>query len=106
MVSVDALSGTVDAFSSTMEVLRGKQDLIILDLMMPAGGGFALLEGIRKYPQKKDVPVIILTGQTVDDDIVEKANRYHVAAIFTKPYQPEPFVQKIQEILGQDNRFE
>ena len=102
-VSLDALSGTVDAFSSTMEVLRGNHDLIILDLMMPAGGGFTLLEAIRKYPQKKDLPVIILTGQTIGKEIIEKASRYHVAAIFTKPYQPEPFVKKIQEILGLSN---
>lgn len=98
-VSKDALSGTVDAFSSTMEVLRGNHDLIVLDLMMPAGGGFSLLERIRQFPQKKDVPVIILTGKTLDDQIRQKANELGVAAIFNKPYEPKKFIETIKNCL-------
>jgi len=98
-ISMDAYSGSVDAFSSTKDVLRGNHDLIILDLMMPAGGGFSLLERIRKYPQKEKTPVIILTGKIIDEEIIRSANKYNVSAIFTKPYDAEKFVNKIKSIL-------
>ena len=102
-VSMDIYSHSVDAASSTREVLRGDHDLIILDLMMPAGGGFELLKTIRNYVTKKNIPVIILTGKILDQEIIEKANKYKVSAIFNKPYEPIKFVKKIQEILDSQN---
>lgn len=98
-ISKDSLSGSVDAFSSTMEVLKGNHDLIVLDLMMPAGGGFSLLERIRQFPQKKDVPVVILTGKSVDDEMKKKAADLGVTAIFNKPYEPKQFVETIRSCM-------
>lgn len=98
-ISMDSYSGSVDAVSSTQEVLRGNHDLIVLDLMMPAGGGFHLLETIRNHSTKANMPVVILTGKIVDDEVIQKANRLNVSAIFTKPYDPDKFVKKIQDIL-------
>ena len=98
-ISMDAYSGSVDAASSTKEILRENHDLIILDLMMPAGGGFMLLETIRKHPTKANIPVVILTGRVIDQDVLEKANQYKVSAIFTKPYDPNKFINKIKKIL-------
>lgn len=99
-ISMDTYSRSVDAASSTREILRGDHDLIILDLLMPAGGGFQLLKTIRNYVTKKNTPVIILTGKIVDQEIIENANKYKVSAIFTKPYDPEKFIKKIQEIFN------
>ena len=98
-ISMDTYSKSVDAASSAREILRGDHDLIILDLMMPAGGGFQLLQTMRNYVTKKNTPVIILTGKIVDQEIIEKANKYKVSAIFTKPYEPEKFIKKIRETL-------
>ena len=36
-----------DAYTGTQQIIKNDYDLIILDLMMPAGGGFSLLERIR-----------------------------------------------------------
>ncbi len=105
-ISMDTYSQSVDAASSTREVLRGDHDLIILDLMMPAGGGFELLKTIRNYVTKRNTPVIILTGKIVDQEIIEKASKYKVSAIFNKPYEPRKFIKKIQEILDPQNNRE
>ena len=66
---------------------------------MPAGGGFSLLERIRKIPTKADIPVVILTGKTVDDGVKQLAGEYDVSEIFTKPYDSEVFVDKIKTLL-------
>jgi CheY-like chemotaxis protein len=41
---------------------KEKPDGIILDLFMPDMNGFELLANLRKQPNMKDIPIIILTG--------------------------------------------
>ena len=66
---------------------------------MPVGGGFPLLKRIRELSGKKHVPVIILTGKVIDDEVIRKAEEFHVDAIFTKPYDKDKFMAKIKSIL-------
>ncbi|MCJ7812340.1 response regulator [bacterium] len=88
-----------DTYDGTQKVLKEHPDLLILDLMMPAGGGFTLLERIKQHPITITMPVIILTGKTIDDEVRQKADKYGVAAIFLKPYKSERFVEKIKSLL-------
>ena len=88
-----------DAYSGTQAIIKSTPDLIILDLMMPAGGGFSILERIRSIPAKATIPVVIVTGKTIDDAVKEKAKAYGVSAIFSKPYDSVQFVQKIKALL-------
>jgi len=88
-----------DAYSGTQAIIKSTPDLIILDLMMPAGGGFSILERIRSIPAKATIPVVILTGKTIDQALKEQAETYGVSAIFSKPYDSVQFVQKIKALL-------
>lgn len=88
-----------DAYQGTKMVIQDTYDLIILDLMMPAGGGFSLLERISKLPMKATIPVIILTGSQIDDKTKAKAQEYNVRAIFAKPYNSAEFTNKIKSII-------
>lgn len=40
-------------------------DLVLLDLMMPELDGFGVLRAMRADPHSRDIPVIVLTGQTL-----------------------------------------
>ena len=88
-----------DAYTGTKEILHGDYQLMILDLMMPAGGGFAILERIQNFPSKCDTPVVIVTGKTIDDEVKSTAQKYHVSAIFSKPYNNKIFVKKITSLV-------
>ena len=88
-----------DAYTGTQEIVKNDYDLIILDLMMPAGGGFSLLERIRKIPSKTLVPVVIVTGKTIDNEDRQKAEEYDVAAIFSKPYDSTEFVETLKSLV-------
>jgi DNA-binding response OmpR family regulator len=46
-----------------------KPDLILSDVLMPKKGGFEVLEGLKKSPVTKDIPVIMLTMLGSDEDI-------------------------------------
>jgi len=88
-----------DAYTGTKEILKGDYQLMILDLMMPAGGGFAILERMRNFPSKCNTPVVIITGKPIDDDVKSTAQKYHVSAIFSKPYNNKIFVRKITSLV-------
>ena len=94
-----AVSVAGDAYTGTQKIIKGNPDLVILDLMMPAGGGFSLLERIRNIPAKASLPVIILTGKAITDELKEKAKSLDVSAIFSKPYETQEFVGKIMSLV-------
>lgn len=88
-----------DAYTGTREILQGDYQLMILDLMMPAGGGFAILERIQKFPSKCTIPVVIVTGKTIDDEVKSNVDKYNVSAIFTKPYDSKSFIRRIKSLV-------
>jgi DNA-binding response OmpR family regulator len=89
----------VDAYAGTQAIINEDFDLMVLDLMMPAGGGLAILERMRQFPRKSGIPVVILTGKTIDDEVKEKAEKYHVHTILTKPVESHKFVSIIRKLL-------
>lgn len=89
-----------DAYSGTQMVVKGHPDLIVLDLMMPAGGGFSILERVRNFPAKQTIPVVIFTGKAVNKEMVRKARELKVSAIFTKPEVKDTFIKKIHSLLA------
>lgn len=88
-----------DAYTGTQQLIQGDFDLIVLDLMMPAGGGFSVLERIQKLPAIATTPVIIITGKTIDAELQEKAEQYDVSAVFTKPYDSAQFLEKVKMLI-------
>lgn len=58
-------------------------DLVLLDLMMPELDGFGVLEAMRADPRTRDIPVIVITGQTLTE--TEMARLSHgVATVMSK----------------------
>lgn len=93
------VSIAVDTYAGTHEIIKHHADLVVLDLMMPAGGGFTLLERLRKNPSTVTTPVVIVTAKQIDREIEEKAKGFRVAALFEKPYDTEEFVQTILSLV-------
>lgn len=53
-----------------LAMARGKEpDLILLDILLPKMNGFDILENLKKSPETKKTPVIMLTMLGSDDDI-------------------------------------
>ena len=67
-----------------LEILRREQpDLVLLDLLMPEVDGFAVLEAMRELPSTRNVPVVVLTGQTLTETDMARLNR-GVATVLRK----------------------
>jgi CheY-like chemotaxis protein len=49
-------------------VHRRKPDVVILDLMMPEVNGFAVLEDLKREPDTRDIPVIVITAKDLTEE--------------------------------------
>ena len=92
---------TVAAYDSLYGISLAHQeniDLIILDLGLPAGGGFYVLENLRQSVKTNSIPILVLTART-EKELEEKALKLGAAAYMHKPFDPEELLSRISEIL-------
>ncbi|MBU4386437.1 MAG: response regulator, partial [Actinobacteria bacterium] len=78
---------------------ENKPDLIILDVRMPAGGGFSSIDRMKHSLTTRNIPVIFLTAFD-DDDMREEAVRLGAAGFFRKPFDDDDFMAAISKVLG------
>jgi DNA-binding response OmpR family regulator len=88
----------IDAYGAIQGARREKPDLILLDIMLPGGGGVHALKNIRLIPTTAPIPVVVLTG-TTDDDIKQKIIQIGVQGYLNKPFEYETVSRTIAEIL-------
>jgi len=89
--------------SEALERLRDSlPDLILLDVMMPDIDGFEVLRMIREISQ---VPVIMLTAKSEEDDKV-KGLELGADDYVTKPFSPRELVSRVKAVLRRGSSFE
>lgn len=87
-----------DGYSAIAMAQKEKPHLIILDLGLPAGDGFAVLKNLRQYPALSGIPVIVLTAR--DPESNEKRTLESGAvAFFQKPADNEELLGVIRASL-------
>lgn len=59
--------------------------LILLDIVMPVMDGFKVLEYMQEHDLLKEIPVILITGETVEDS-EDRAYAFGVADVIHKPF--------------------
>jgi DNA-binding response OmpR family regulator len=89
-----------DAISAIVVARKEAPDLVILDLGLPAGDGFVVLERMRALAELAATPVIVLSAR----DPVENEKRALEAgasAYFQKPPENHEFLNAIRQALGE-----
>lgn len=67
-----------------------KPDIILLDINLPKKDGKQVLDEIKKDPNLKAIPVVILTSSKAEKDILETYN-LHANSYIIKPVTLEKF---------------
>lgn len=78
---------------------KEKPDLIILDIMIPGGGGFVVAERLKQSTATHHIPIIFLTGISGGED---RAYKVGATSYLMKPYQPEKLLETIHDALEID----
>ena len=52
----------------------------------------------KKKPEKLSIPVVILTGKTLNAEVKTMIGNYQVSSVFSKPYDPIKFVKTINRL--------
>lgn len=92
----------ITANNGELAIEKAKQeqpDLIVLDIMMPVLDGYETCRRLKRLPETKDIPVVLLTAKGRD---VDKRVGFEVGALdyIIKPFSPNSLIGRIQEILG------
>jgi CheY-like chemotaxis protein len=74
-----------------------RPDLILLDLNLPRRDGREVLDEIKKDPGLRQIPVVVLTTSSADEDIL-RSYQLHANAYVTKPVDFEKFVAVVRRI--------
>ena len=75
-----------------------KPDLIILDIVMPAGGGYSAYTRLKMSPKTRSIPVIFLTAKDRPEDVA-RAYKLGVQYYVKKPYKPEMLLETVKKVL-------
>lgn len=74
-----------------------RPDLILLDLNLPKKCGREVLEEIKRDPDLKRIPVVVLTTSGNEKDIL-RAYELHVNAYITKPVDLDQFIRIVEAV--------
>lgn len=73
-------------------------DLVVMDVMMPKLDGCSATRRMRRMPQGRDVPIILLSAKGQDSDrdagLAAGATDY-----MTKPFTPAELVERVRQYL-------
>ena len=82
-----------DGLTTTDKVMP---DIILLDLILPKLNGFQVLEALKADPDKKSIPVVVLSNLG-EDDSIKRAILLGAADYFVKTQHPiKEIVEKVK----------
>ncbi len=90
--------------ATAVELVRARRpEVVVLDVMMPRGGGLDVLRELRADPSLARVRVLLLSARVQDGD-VEEGLAAGADAYLAKPFRARELVERVQALLdaGQD----
>lgn len=91
-------SEAAHAEAAMQQIRRQDVDLMLLDWMLPGRSGLDLAKQLKKDPETRELPIIMLTARTEESDLVNGlgsgADDY-----ITKPFSPRELIARIRAVL-------
>lgn len=89
-----------DAISCIAEARKSEPDLVILDLGLPAGDGFVVMERFKAVPSLASIPVIVVSGRDLREN-ERRAIQAGAKAFLQKPVNNAELLAVIRQTLGE-----
>ncbi|PIU41642.1 MAG: hypothetical protein COS99_04415 [Candidatus Omnitrophica bacterium CG07_land_8_20_14_0_80_42_15] len=91
-----------DAVSGMMQIRQANPALVLLDIMLPAGGGVSVLKNIRNNTKTFSLPVIVVSAR-LDDAIKEETKKLGITDYFVKSNDTAELMTGIKKLLEPKN---
>lgn len=91
---------TSDSLSAASGARTHQADLMILDLGLPAGDGFVVLEKFRANSDLAAIPIIVVSARDLHGN-KERALEAGARAYLQKPWNDDELLAIIGQLLGQ-----
>jgi DNA-binding response OmpR family regulator len=92
------IASAADGYAAIATAQKERPDLIVLDLGLPAGDGFVVLERLQNSDTLSGIPVIVLSARDPQNN-EERALKAGAAAFFQKPADNEELLNVIRVSL-------
>lgn len=80
------------------KIIEDKPDLILLDIMVPSMSGLQLLEKLKEDTQLSQIPIIIISSLSQDEDILKGLEKGAMDYV-PKPFSPQILIAKVKKYL-------
>ena len=81
------------------QLMLDRPDLLVTDVMMPGLDGYDLVDQLRRDEKLCDLPVIMVTARTADEDI-SKGFSSGTDIYIEKPFKPSELVAFVRRFVG------
>tara|TARA_B110000503_G_scaffold19879_1_gene29758 strand:+ start:95088 stop:95792 length:705 start_codon:yes stop_codon:yes gene_type:complete len=87
-----------DIQQAYQSIVDERPAIVLLDWMLPGGSGLELMRRLKREELTRDMPVIMLTAKTAEDNVIQGLD---VGAddYITKPFAPRELIARIKALL-------
>jgi len=90
--------GVTDAAEADSVMAERSPELIILDWMLPGISGVDYARRVRRDPVSKDIPIIMLTARSDEDDRIRGLDA-GADDYISKPFSPRELIARVKAVL-------
>ena len=88
-----------DGFSALVRLKSALFDLVVIDWKMSKMSGMELLKQIRADPNLKHIPVLMVSNDDLQENIVA-ATKAGLNAYIIRPFEVKTFAEKLEKIFN------
>lgn len=89
-----------DSLAAVSEARKQKPDLVILDLGLPGGDGFLVMERLQVNTNTSMIPVVVVSARDLHGT-KERALKAGAVAFLQKPWNDNELLAIISQMVGQ-----
>ncbi len=79
---------------------RERPRLILLDLVMPEMDGFEFTDRVRRHPEWRSIPIVVVTSRDVSGEERLRLNGYVETVLRKAGDSPEALLHQVSDLLG------
>lgn len=98
------ISAAVSIKEAREKLKEGRPDLVILDRQLPDGDGIRLCEDIRSDPERRSLPVLVLTAKAEINDKVLGLN-LGADDYLTKPFELDELKARVDALFRRTEKL-